>query len=385
MDIDDIVMPNIIENPSISIIMCVYNTSKDKLEEAFNSVACQQFEDYEFIVIDDCSNNEETLDFIKKFELNWKIDLRPQQLSVYHNPQNFGLAYSRNYGLSKAKGEWVYFIDSDDYMWGLTLKKMWNAIQEWYSYISYDIDIVIGDCIRGNKRPPLGYQLTDTIFYYDKYDAMKEICRYSEVPDHNMMSKELQFNATWNKLIRKSILYDDKKETFNIRFKEGFPHEDNFTTHKIFEKCAGILYLPIQTYFYRYGGAFADGKQYKDTYMIQAKKERQDFIEKWYANIVEDDSEPPKLPPGFSRVHIWKDDNNIYYRDTKAKMNYIKSNNYAWLMRTMYNTYCKTEDKSVFGDVLSKIYNGDIDLDVVKCKSLVKRIAKILEETEIAC
>ena len=386
MNIDDIMVPNIniIENPSISVIMCVYNTPKVKLEEAFNSVSCQQFKDYEFIIIDDCSDNKETTDFIDRFKTNWTVDLRQQKLSVYRNPKNFGLAYSRNYGVSKAKGEWIYFIDSDDYMWGLTLQKMWSAVQDWYSYISYDIDMVIGDCIRGNKRPALGYKPTDTIFYYDKYDAMKEICRYSELPNYNMMNKELQFNATWNKLIRKSILYDDKKEVFKVRFKEGYPHEDNFTTHKIFYNCSGILFLPIQTYFYRYGGAFADGKQYKDTLMIEAKKERQDFIDKWYNEVIQDnlkdEDEPPRLPPGFSRAHIWKDDNNMYYRNVKDKINYIKSNNYAWLMRTMYNTYCQMDDKSVFGDVLSKIYNGEIDLDVVKCKSLVKRIKKITEE-----
>lgn len=380
MEIDDL-KPRVIENPSVSVIMCVYNTPRNKLEEAINSVSCQQFKNFEFIIIDDHSTNEETTEFIKKFKTNWDIDLREQRLLVHRNLENFGLSYCRNYGIAKAKGDWIYFIDSDDYMWGLTLKKMFEVVNLWEAITDYELDMVIGDCTRADVRTPLGSETGNGPLYYDRYDALKEICKFSENPTHVYNSHELQFNASWNKLIRRSILYNTEKGTFNIRFKEGYPHEDNFIMHEIFYNCSGILFLPIQTYLYRYGGMFADGKQYKDIYIVQAKEERQKFLEDWYklafgGNVGE--LEPSNMPIGISRVNTWPKE-CITETD---KIRYLVNNNYAWIMQNMYRYYCANNDKSVFKDILARPVNGDIDLSNVHCKSLFKRIKKILEEKQ---
>lgn len=380
MEIDDL-KPRVIENPSVSVIMCVHNTPRNKLEEAINSVSCQQFKDFEFIIIDDHSTNEETTEFIKKFKTNWDVDLREQRLLVHRNPENFGLAYCRNYGIAKAKGEWIYFIDSDDYMWGLTLKRMFEVVNLWEAITDYRLDMVIGDCVRAGVRVPLGSETGNGPIYYDRYDALKEICSFSEVPSNIYRSHELQFNASWNKLIRRSIFYDNAKGVFNIRFKEGCPHEDNFMTHKIFYNCSGILFLPIQTYLYRYGGAFADGKQYKDIYIVQAKEERQKFLEDWYKLALDGnvgELEPSNMPMGVTRANIWPRE-CITETD---KIRYLVNNNYAWIMQNMYRYYCANNDKSVFKDILVRPTNGDIDLSNVQCKSLFKRIKKILEEEQ---
>ena len=378
MEIDDL-KPRVIENPSISVIMCVYNTPRNKLEEAINSVSCQQFKDYEFIIIDDHSTLDETTEFIKRFKTNWDVDLREQRLLIHRNPENFGLAYCRNYGIAKAKGKWVYFIDSDDYMWGLTLKNMTEIINLWEAVTNYELDMVIGDCVRSDKRIPLGSTTGDGPVYYDRYDALKEICSFSEVPSNIYKSHELQFNASWNKLIKRSILYDDDAKKFLVKFKEGYPHEDNFTMHNILYNCSGILFLPLQTYLYRYGGAFADGKQFKDICMVQAKEERQKFLEDWYKLAIDGkvgELEPPNMPCGITRANLWKS-NSLSIED---KIRYLVNNNYAWIMYNMYRYYCATNDKSVFKDILTKIENGEIDLSQVHCKALLKRIKKILEE-----
>lgn len=375
MEIDDL-KPWVNHDVTISVIMCVHNTPRNKLEEALNSISYQQFKDFEVIIIDDCSDNYETMECLSKFKLNWTVDLRTQPLSIFRNEENKGLAASRNYGISKARGEWIYFIDSDDYMWGLTLKTMWNVIQEWYAYMGSEIDMVIGDCLRSYGRTVLGGNIKDKpILYYNRYDAMYEICKFSEMPSHMANSHELSFNATWNKLIRKSV-FD------NVKFKEGYPHEDNFTTHKIFHECRGILFVPIKTYIYRYGGNFADGKQYKDILMIQAKEERQEFLEEWYNEVVDEqndlDEDPIKLPPGFMKASVWKSAN----LSCLSKIDYLINNNYAWIMYNMYKHYCNNSDKSIFKDILVKPANGEIDLSQAHCKGLLKRIKNILERDD---
>lgn len=375
MEIDDL-KPWVNHDVTISVIMCVHNTPRNKLEEALSSISYQQFKDFEVIIIDDCSDNYETMEYLSKFKLNWTVDLRTQPLSIFRNEENKGLAASRNYGISKARGEWIYFIDSDDYMWGLTLKTIWNVIQEWYGYMGSEIDMVIGDCLRSYGRTVLGGNIKDKpILYYNRYDAMYEICKFSEMPSHMENSHELSFNATWNKLIRKSV-FD------NVKFKEGYPHEDNFTTHKIFHECRGILFVPIKTYIYRYGGNFADGKQYKDVLMIQAKEERQEFLEEWYNEVVDEqndlDEDPIKLPPGFMKASIWKSAN----LSCLSKIDYLINNNYAWIMYNMYKHYCNNSDKSIFKDILVKPTNGEIDLSQAHCKGLLKRIKNILERDD---
>lgn len=375
MEIDDL-KPWVNHDVTISVIMCVHNTPRNKLEEALSSISYQQFKDFEVIIIDDCSDNYETMECLSKFKLNWTVDLRTQPLSIFRNEENKGLAASRNYGISKARGEWIYFIDSDDYMWGLTLKTMWNVIQEWYAYMGSEIDMVIGDCLRSYGRTVLGGNIKDKpILYYNRYDAMYEICNFSEMPSHMANSHELSFNATWNKLIRKSV-FD------NVEFKEGYPHEDNFTTHKIFHECRGILFVPIKTYIYRYGGNFADGKQYKDILMIKAKEERQEFLEEWYNEVVDEqndlDEDPIKLPPGFMKASVWKSAN----LSCLSKIDYLINNNYAWIMYNMYKHYCNNSDKSIFKDILVKPANGEIDLSQAHCKGLLKRIKNILERDD---
>jgi len=81
---------------------------------------------------------------------------------------------------------------------------------------------------------------------------------------------------------------------------------------------------------------------------------------------------------GVTRANIWPRE-CITETD---KIRYLVNNNYAWIMQNMYRYYCANNDKSVFKDILVRPTNGDIDLSNVQCKSLFKRIKKILEEEQ---
>ena len=94
--------------PKISVIMPVYNAQKT-LKTAINSVISQSFGDFELIVIDDCSKDA-SLEILKELAKN------DQRIVVLENEKNIGVAKTRNHGISKASGEWIAFLDSDD-MW----------------------------------------------------------------------------------------------------------------------------------------------------------------------------------------------------------------------------------------------------------------------------
>ena len=95
--------------PKISVIMPVYNTARVYLKPALKSVLEQEAELFELIVVDDGSKNQETLDALAETE---KYD----NVSVYHI-ENGGVSNARNFGIDKANGEYIVFVDADD---GLT-------------------------------------------------------------------------------------------------------------------------------------------------------------------------------------------------------------------------------------------------------------------------
>lgn len=95
-------------NLKISVVMPAYN-AESFIEDAVNSVLAQTFEDYELIIIDDCSRDK-TYELIEGFARN------NSKIRVYRNEKNSGVSFTRNFGISVAKGEWIAFLDSDD-MW----------------------------------------------------------------------------------------------------------------------------------------------------------------------------------------------------------------------------------------------------------------------------
>ena len=123
----------------VSVIVPVYNTEK-YLKNCIDSLLKQNFEDYEIIVINDLSpgNAEE---IIKSYN--------DKKIVYIKNKTNKGIGYNRNLGIKKAKGEYVCFIDSDDYVKEDFISKMYNYSKE------NNLDLCVCDYVNvdeeGNK------------------------------------------------------------------------------------------------------------------------------------------------------------------------------------------------------------------------------------------
>lgn len=94
--------------PMISCIVSSYNTDPKMLEEAINSVLEQSYRDFELILIDDCSTNEESRKLIEKYEK------KDERIIALYNERNIGLAASLNNGLNIARGKYIARFDADD-------------------------------------------------------------------------------------------------------------------------------------------------------------------------------------------------------------------------------------------------------------------------------
>ena len=106
----------------VSVVVPVYNTSK-YLRRCLDSLVNQSLKEIEILVINDCStdNSKNILDEYEK---------KYQNIKVFHNKTNKGIGYNRNFGIKKASGEFIGFIDSDDYPELTWAEKLYNAAKE---------------------------------------------------------------------------------------------------------------------------------------------------------------------------------------------------------------------------------------------------------------
>lgn len=121
-------------NKKISIIVAVYNTEK-YLERCIESLLKQTYKNIEIIIVEDCSTDS-SKKILKKYK-------NQKNIKTFYNKENRGLSYSRNYGLKKATGDFIGYIDSDDYVESDYYEKLMSSIQENKSDIAIcDIKLV---------------------------------------------------------------------------------------------------------------------------------------------------------------------------------------------------------------------------------------------------
>ncbi|MDZ5607030.1 bifunctional glycosyltransferase family 2 protein/CDP-glycerol:glycerophosphate glycerophosphotransferase [Bacillus pseudomycoides] len=182
-------------NPKISVIVPVYNV-QEYLEECFDSLVNQTMKEIEVIMVDDGSldNSAEIMDAYDKKYNNF--------IPVYK--KNGGLGHARNYGVSYATGDFIIFMDSDDYVTKDAYKKMYDTV------LKSGSDIVIGNVKRFNSTREYASGLHTKVF------------KETIIGTHITKNPELMYDTTaWNKLFKR-----DFWEQHQFKFPEGILYED---------------------------------------------------------------------------------------------------------------------------------------------------------------
>lgn len=201
--------------PLISIIIPVYNVEKYILQ-CISSVLAQDYSNIEIIVVDDGSTDD-SVQKLKTFN-----DTR---LKIYSR-ENSGVSASRNFGIKKATGKYIYFLDSDDWI----------------------ESSLIGSCV------PLMESTNHDLLYFnyfiDTFSVNEELIKTETSQLHQFVDVDpsvLQVAGyTWNKFYRKSFL-----ELHGLYFDEELSlYEDIDFNLKCFSKTDKILFLPSTLYHY---------------------------------------------------------------------------------------------------------------------------------------
>ena len=210
----------------VSVIVPVYNV-ENYIVKCINSIVNQKLEDIEIIVV-----NDGTLDnSIKLIEENFK----DERIKIY-NKQNGGAASAKNYGIKKATGEYVFFVDGDDFI-DECLLKMYNKAIEKKS------NLVICDYFKYYETEDKEY--IPIIPFYDK---------------NNMKCSVISMPGPVCKLIKREIIINN-----NIEFLEKHCFEDNAIMPYLCALCGSFEYINEPYYYYlqREGSALNKNKYSK--------------------------------------------------------------------------------------------------------------------------
>jgi len=252
----------------VSVIIPVYNVEKF-LRKCLDSVVNQTLRDIEIICVNDCSpdNSQEILN---------EYACKDSRLVLLNHEQNKGLAGTRNTGLAVAKGDYIYFIDSDDFL------ACDDALESLYSTaIADDADEVIGGVLKWYEDT--GEKLLDWHEHYLKKDVRgKPLIKLPQLWSNVV---------AWNKMIRRSFLKEH-----NICFNEKIrKHEDNPFSIQVHILARKISILTRTTYIYRqvHSGSIMSTEKKTDAYQrcfychdifkfIEADEKRHIFRKMYY-------------------------------------------------------------------------------------------------------
>lgn len=206
----------------ISVIVPIYNV-EPYLIRCIKSIQNQTYTNIEIILVDDGSPDQ-------CGQICEEFAKQDKRICVVHK-ENGGLSDARNAGLEVAKGEYIAFVDSDDYIASDFLETLYNHLLETESDVALcAYQVVTGDELsidKKEKTPVYVYNRNQLLM--NLYDANHEDATF--------------FIVAWNKLYKRSLWEQ-------VRFPKGKIHEDEATTYQIFDLCKKGVYVKVPLYGY---------------------------------------------------------------------------------------------------------------------------------------
>lgn len=252
----------------VTIIVPVYN-SENTIARCIESVIGQEFTDFEFIIVDDGSKD-------RSGAICDEYAAKDKRIRVIHK-ENTGVSDSRNLALSQARGEYIQFIDSDDWLTDDATSLMYKTAKE------KNCDMVISDFYRvvGQRVSQKGDIEEDSIMTREQFAA-------------HMMDNPADFyyGVLWNKFFRRDII-----EKYNLRMDEQINWCEDFMFNLEYIRHADNFYalrVPIYYYVKTKGSLASQGMSLVKT--INMKRMVFAYYHKFYKDILtEEDYEKNRL------------------------------------------------------------------------------------------
>lgn len=249
----------VFQNKKVSIIVPVYKVEK-YIHRCIDSIIKQTYENIEIILVDDGSPDH-CGEIVDEYE---KMDHR---IKVIHK-ENGGLSDARNVGMNQVSGEFVIFVDSDDWVEKTMIEKMVDSCDQHHA------DVV------------------QSAFYYAYEDKRLLDNRYYSTKDlpvildrktlmYELVTNEKVKNFAWGKLYKTDLIKD-------IPFKKGVLFEDVFWAHQVMHEVNTyvIIHEPLYNYYQRSDSIVATYTA-RNLDILKGLLERHCFIENHYKELID--------------------------------------------------------------------------------------------------
>ena len=239
------------ENELISIVVPIYNV-ENYLRMCLDSIQNQTYQNFECLLINDGSSDN-SADICREY-------LAKDARFRYFEKENGGSSSARNFGIERSEGEYVTFVDSDDWLEHDALQLLYDALKK------ENADISIGryNCYDESR--------CQYLFYDSNPDDSLEVIEGKEIIDREGVEEMKTGNWTvaYLKLIKRELLQD-------LPFPIGKMAEDTYWTWKVLLKASKVVYLNRCIYWYRVGltGTLSNTWSEKRIYdEIEAREEK---------------------------------------------------------------------------------------------------------------
>lgn len=275
----------------LSFIVPIYNV-EDYLEECLDSLLKVQNIDFEIVIVNDGSKDK-SLNIAEKYKKEHAEIIR------IISQKNQGLSAARNTGIDNANGEYLVFIDSDDYIIPESFINFWEKSKK------ADKEITIANYVKLQKG----------VLYYHKYNYMKKRALHKDNLSGIEYMKYMydcfrdQYDTESVTQIYKTGFLNDN----HIRFKPGIIHEDTLFMFEIFVKAKKIKVYNNAFYVYRM----------RDSSIMHSLGENHYLSLKYIVEAFDDERERKKIDNRFINSYII----SMLYEISKAPSVYEKIHN----------------------------------------------------------
>lgn len=211
------------ENQLISIIVPVYNV-EEYLKQCLDSILGQTYRNWELILVNDGSTDSSGLICQEYAEKDARFR--------YFEKENGGQSEARNYGIEQAQGEYLTFVDSDDWVTETYIEELYSKLRH------YNADISITNYFI--------FQESNATFYKHVFEPWEKDYDSKYLLEHYFEIQEGDFflSTVWGKLYKKSLFEW-------LRFPKGMTSEDAALVYKIYDLAEKIVYFHKDSYCYR--------------------------------------------------------------------------------------------------------------------------------------
>ena len=198
---------------------------QDFIEDCLQSIKDQTYKDFEVILVDDCSRDESR-------RIAEKFVFEDSRFRISTHEVNTGQGGARNTGLAEAKGKYIWFVDSDDYLADrFALENLVECAEEENS------EVILFDFIKKNENST-AYHSSAKLEYAGSFDSSESVQRF-------IIQNITKIHNVWNKFFTRDFLINNQ-----CKFLHKVNHQDSIQTLWIFN-AVRAFYFPKAFYIYR--------------------------------------------------------------------------------------------------------------------------------------